>query len=80
MKGYQVSFNGEKRDCPPCFFCKHRNEPTVSVYCYDCIGPIDLAGLKPNHQTEFAHFEPMTEYHEKVLLYEQSNFCTKEGE
>lgn len=65
MKGY-TSHRGY--DCSPCFFCKHREQGGCS---YHCISNVDVALHKPNAETEFASFEPLTPAHLAVLEYEQ---------
>lgn len=54
MKGY---IDEKGNDRTPCVTCKHRNKTTVQEPCYSCIDNIDLALHKPNHETEFAHYE-----------------------
>lgn len=45
-------------DRPPCSSCKHKDKMTVEAPCYNCIDEVDLALHKPNHQTNFANYEP----------------------
>lgn len=54
MKGY---IDEKGNDRTPCVTCKHRNKITVQEPCYSCIDNIDLALHKPNHETEFTHYE-----------------------
>ncbi len=68
MKGY-TSHRGF--DCAPCFFYKHRAEDTTSASCYSCMDNSELALHLPNAQCDFAAFEPLTNEHLSVLLYEQ---------
>ena len=51
-------------DRPACVKCKHKHKMTVEEPCYNCIPIVDLALHKPNHQTEFAAFEPEEETYE----------------
>ena len=68
MKGY-TSHKG--LDCAPCFFCKYRSKECVEAPCYNCIATIDLALHKPNAETNFSCFTPLTDSHLQVLKYEQ---------
>ena len=54
MKGY-IDENGYDRS--PCGTCKHKSKMTVEAPCYSCIDNVDLALHKPNHETEFVHYE-----------------------
>ena len=54
MKGF-IDEKGIDRS--PCGICKHRNKMTVEEPCYSCIDNVDLALHKPNHETEFVHYE-----------------------
>ena len=67
MKGY--TYHG--KDCSPCFFCKHRDEFTVENHCYNCIDNVDIALHKPNAETDFVHFTPISDGHLMAWEYEQ---------
>lgn len=67
MKGY--TYHG--KDCSPCFFFKHRDEFTVENHCYNCIDNVDIALHKPNEETDFVHFTPISAGHLMALEYEQ---------
>ncbi len=68
MKGY-TSHRGA--DCIPCFFCKYRGKMTIEHPCSNCIDAVDLALHKPNAETNFFYFSPLTDAHLRVLEYEQ---------
>lgn len=61
MKGF-IDENGKDR--PACVTCAHKNELTVSVWCYGCIPLVDLALHKPNHETDFANYKNIEEVNE----------------
>ena len=77
MKGYKYLFQGKEIDMSPCFFCKHRQKMTFETPCYDCISNMDLALHKPNSETHFVSFIPLTKEHLKVLEIEQKGVLCK---
>lgn len=71
--GFDLTFKGKDHvDMPPCLFCKHRDKMTVSEPCYSCIDNTDIALHKPNAETEYASFEPISAAHAAVLQYEMN--------
>lgn len=68
MKGYKA-YNG--KDYSPCFFCKHRRTSSAFLPCADCMDNSQLALHMPSDECDFASFEPISEFHLKVLEYEQ---------
>lgn len=71
--GFDLTFKGKNHvDMSPCFFCKHRDKMTVSEPCYSCIDTMDLALHKPNAETEYASFEPISAAHAAVLQCEMN--------
>lgn len=73
ITGFELTFMGKDHvDMSPCFFCKHRDKMTVSAPCYSCIDTLDLALHKPNAETEFSSFKPISAAHAAVLQFEMN--------